>query len=1153
MPDENSMKILENPILYRDEYLKKVRLELLGPVSSDDESLQNSNLASKPTDIFSCGVLYPYGFVDFYGMTQFGGEEVTTDADPTLPDEDDRTPIEGGREQTVDEGREEVELDFDDGDVADDVFSSHQNSQCSFGISFISKADDKLSVKVGFGTYSEKVVEENGRNLKKFSRKQHLFTLELDLGSNAPAGVQKLGDTEVELRYQCYSGSNASLHITFWVTNRKEPINPSEIWQNCIYQPELLVTNDRGFISLGLEEDRGLDEDTRSYALLYRNKKSYCRGHGCSGFWTSDEDGVCRQVRNEFFPVYEIMPILPVGAGDRFKGIDFSFYGNSKLDKGLSNADSNSELISNAELLCEAYHAWILDCQNGLAVLPEHLHEAGNLNLDACKSALGRMRNGVRRLNSNNMLMRAFRLANHAMWLQQVRGGIKSRFQEEPYPEINMRDEKNINRGWRPFQLAFILMNIDGLPLGDSINHEDSSIVDLIWFPTGGGKTEAYLGVAAIALCFSRLIDVNSRSTEVIMRYTLRLLTSQQFQRATYLILSLEFMRQEGMFEDERIKESADEFSAGLWVGRELTPNRVSDAYQHLKRMRTSGKKNKFAILECPWCKASLERSLENGIVDYPGYVSYNAKQFRFTCPDRRCFFGGESSILPIYVIDEQLYENPPSLLLSTVDKFALLPWIDGPQKFLGKTSGKPPSLVIQDELHLISGPLGSVVGHYEELLFGLMRSVDSARTTKIIASTATIRRAKEQVNGLYNRSVAAFPPQGIDYDDSFFAREAKKGETAGEEEIFGRRYVGVFAASDKSVITSQVKLLSALLQLPMQFTEGLLPEKNDENFKDGNDLRKLPDTLDGNFNGVDPYGTLVWYFNSIRELSYADSLLSQDIVERNKILCRRYQIPFGLRRRAVNKKELTSRTKEFEIFEILKRLGVSWTPERRSGAIDVLLATSMISVGVDIDRLGLMVITGQPKNTSEYIQASSRVGRKEPGLVFTLYNQNRARDRSHFETFKGYHQAIYRHVEPTSVTPYSYKCRERALPGLLIGIARHELGLEDPLRLNEIEKKLMDRMEDYFSRVAEASGSEDDVGAARFQLNELLEEWKEKVRYAEDNNQKLNWGKNFGTVEQYDLLKSFGQIQDENDFQAIGMMTSMRNVDVSSSVQVVF
>ncbi len=1154
MTDENP-PILEDSLLFRDELTKRVRLELLGPTQEDSEEDKKYPLKARPTDIFSCGVIYPENFVPAMGNVEEASEvpleEISAEGVDVLEQDDSVSE----QQDTQDQGREEVELTFDDGDIPNDIFSEQQRVQSSFGLSFVSKITAQLAISVNFATYSAEKIEFNGREQVVYKRQQHSFSSKVSVDIAARSGQQTLGDSQIEITFLKRENLGGQAQITFWIRNKKPILSASEIWKNCIFQPEMSIRSDLDFIGLGSNHNNGLDADTRSYSLLYRDSKSFCRGHGCAGFWSVGKDGGCREISSEFFPVHEIMPILPTGEGERFSGIDFSFSANSNLAKGLGDASTNSFIVSNALKLCDAYETWIEIAKQKADGLDSKLRSIGFEHLQKCDEALSRMRSGVGRLESDDYLLRAFRLANHGMWLQQLHGALPSRYLDDEFIEPDLLQESALARSWRPFQLAFILMNLDGLPIGpaDGINQKNSELVDLIWFPTGGGKTEAYLGVAAIAMCFSRLLEPSSSGTEVLMRYTLRLLTSQQFQRATFLVLALENMRRNGLFEEERIQASSNEFSAGLWVGRELTPNKTRDAHRYLSQMRNDGKKNKFAILECPWCKTSLEKRKQDGPHEYDGYISFNSKQFNFCCIEKRCAFsGGVNQHLPIYVIDEQLYEKLPSLVLSTVDKFALLPWNDGPQNFLGKKTGRPPSLVIQDELHLISGPLGSVVGHYEDLIFGIMKSVAPDRTTKIIASTATIRRAVEQVDGLYNRSVSTFPPQGLDYKDSFFAKEAKKGEEVNGKPVFGRRYVGVFAAVDKSHITSQVKLLSALIQLPMGYVEGFLPEKDEKNFADGMDKRKLPESLPNSFKGMNPFGTLVWYFNSKRELSYADSLLSQDIEERIKGLCRRYDIPFGLRRRAVNKQELTSRTKEFEIFEILKQLDISWNPARNCRAIDVLLATSMISVGVDINRLGLMVVTGQPKNTSEYIQASSRVGRQEPGLVFTLYNQNRARDRSHFETFLGYHQSIYRFVEPTSVTPYSYKCRERALPGLLIGVARHILDIGEPSRLSEIETGLLAQLDNYLLRIENSLG-QSEANAARNQLDQLISDWKKKIRDAETTNQELKWGTNFGSVDQFDLLKSYGQVQDENDFEAIGMMTSMRNVDTSASVKVVF
>ena len=244
----------------------------------------------------------------------------------------------------------------------------------------------------------------------------------------------------------------------------------------------------------------------------------------------------------------------------------------------------------------------------------------------------------------------------------------------------------------------------------------------------------------------------------------------------------------------------------------------------------------------------------------------------------------------------------------------------------------------------------------------------------------------------------------------------------------------------------------------------------------------------------------------------------------------------------------MTSRAKENEIFAILDALGNKWSPKTNYDAVDVLLATNMISVGVDIDRLGLMVITGQPKNTSEYIQASSRVGRREPGLVHALYNQNRSRDRSHYENFKGYHQALYRYVEPTSVTPYSFKCRERALPGLVVGIARHILEKETPRGLGEFKADILKQLERYRSRVRKANPNSDELDMLDLQLDQIFQIWERQ----DQSNSELEWGRITAASDKPQLLTVLGQKQDPDDYEKIGLMTSMRNVDANSTVRVV-
>jgi hypothetical protein len=315
------------------------------------------------------------------------------------------------------------------------------------------------------------------------------------------------------------------------------------------------------------------------------------------------------------------------------------------------------------------------------------------------------------------------------------------------------------------------------------------------------------------------------------------------------------------------------------------------------------------------------------------------------------------------------------------------------------------PTLIIQDELHLISGPLGSMAGLYEAAIDMLCQ--DGKVRPKVIGSTATIGRAANQVKALFDRSVLQFPPPGFDASDSFFAVRDEDGAD--------RVYVGVSTAGRSPKFALQA-VLAALLQGPHVLKEiGLTPE--DE---------------------LDPYWTCVAYFNSLRELGGAHVLMLDDVPRQMQFIARR----LGTSPRPLEgpPEELSSRKASNEIPEVLRRLDARLgNPDvYAQQPVDTVLASNMISVGVDVPRLGLMVVNGQPKSTSEYIQATSRVGRGIPGLVTCLYNFGRPRDVSHYEHFLWYHGALYRAVEATSVTPWAARARDKALHAVLIASVRH-------------------------------------------------------------------------------------------------------------------
>ena len=699
----------------------------------------------------------------------------------------------------------------------------------------------------------------------------------------------------------------------------------------------------------------------------------------------------------------------------------------------------------------------------------------------------------------------------------------------KPLKDIDYYTIEKKNASWRAFQLAFILMNIESVSNPES---KERDIVDLIWIPTGGGKTEAYLGLSGFTIFLRRLNDpVNGGGTAIIMRYTLRLLASQQFIRASILICACEKMRRE-LNKSGKFDLGEDEISIGLWVGGDPTPNTNKDAkseYISLTKACKSKEEleenkrqhNKFQVLKCPWCGTKLEVEYADGKKKGIWGYEYGRKNIIF-CPEPKCEFNKK---LPIQVVDEELYKNPPTLLFGTVDKFAALPWKGEVSNLFAlnkDNNNKSPELIIQDELHLISGPLGTIVGLYETAI-DAMCSHKGIRP-KIIASTATIKRAEEQCRMLFDRKVSQFPPSGLNIEDNFFSHEVSV------EDRPGRQYVGLMA-SGKTTTTAQIRLYTALIEAV--------------------NIIDIPDDI------KDKYWTLVGYFNSIRELAKTTTLANDDIASNIQRYMKRI-MKFSSTRYAFNLKELTSRLSSTEIVKTLKNLENEYKTSEEAEktnfninhAIDILLATNMISVGVDVSRLNLMVASGQPKQTSEYIQATSRVGRKYPGLVFTLYNASKTRDRSHYELFYSYHQTFYKYVEPTSITPFSEPARERALHAVFISLVRHLTGLnaEDDAKefnvnldgLDNIKKYILNRAEDL-----DNSLNNDISKETKQELEQIIDRWITKIQTASPD-EKVNY---YSKKADKNLIEPF---LERNNLNAFPTMQSMRNIDNQAGAEII-
>ena len=784
------------------------------------------------------------------------------------------------------------------------------------------------------------------------------------------------------------------------------------------YASERQRDNERAFFQVGLRvgssqpgtpviaeyrQPLGLadDEESRSYELLYRERKTYAVGHGCAAAWTSADGGCSTEVFTEHLPHYDV-PSLSFEFPPGVAAPDVRM--SSLAGDGVEVAG----VIAGLRQFCALYEQWIQNRRTESTSLPKTLRDTAAMHCSKCEIALSKMRCSVELLETDGTVRTAFMLANRAMGMQRLRSELHrdGRYPEEgDFPEP--REDADLAPSWRPFQLGFILSCLESVANSAS---PDRDTVDILWFTTAAGKTEAYLGLTAFAVFLRRMRNpTHGHGTSVIMRYTLRLLTAQQFQRASSLVCACEWIRCHGA--DFGVSLGSAPITIGLWIGSESTPNTTQDALDSCDRLYLGTQTEwPFQLLNCPWCGARLTKG-PGGQGRWGCRRGDRPRRLILFCPDSRCPFHAE---LPVKVVDEDIYGASPDLLFGTVDKFAMLPWkSDSGQLFGCDHDDRPaPELIIQDELHLISGPLGSIVGLYEAGIDILCTA--KGIKPKIVASTATIRRAAEQCQMLYGRRIRQFPPSGIDAGDTFFAREVSIHEKP------GRRYYGIMSTG-KTLTTTEIRLAAALLHAV-------------ENVSCSAAVK-------------DAYWTLVAYFNSLRELGHAATMVNDDIQAHIDNIARRCSTRG---RELPEPDELTSRIPHQSIPEVLAKLFVGYPSD---GAAGVLLASNMLATGVDVDRLNLMMIVGQPKTSAEYIQASSRVGRRYPGIVFALYSGTKPRDRSHFEHFFSYHQAFHRYVEPTSVTPFSGPARDRALHAVLIAVARHLNGLtldRDAARLTE-------------------------------------------------------------------------------------------------------
>lgn len=1013
----------------RERLIGWVRKQLTGP--PDPAGANGPDIIGVlPTERFPCGALYPISPAG-EGIDPASEEGEEADEIPSL----------------VDETREEPAV------------VRRYIPPSSLGFSFFIKGEDiRFQVLCSAARYERAERDERGRFKNDWTRKQlapeaqnaeEFENVACPLKKSRQSFTKLDSNARVDVEWRRFADGwivTISLCNSNEISNDEQAAKDfvAERAEKTLFEAVLRCVIDSGEVGAYPRVDRSLlDEEEQEIELQYADRHVYAIGHGCAAEWKAEDDKVV-EIFSDTMPTVEVPQMTA----------DTGAYGDPVLSLARLSCihDLLTDLQPELAVFVDGYATWVYGQEHSIFDRSVDDHAAAKRIVKRMHEAVSRMRTGLDLLNKSPQVRLAFALANRAM-LDQMRQ--HDRLQGRPRADDAYR--------WRPFQLAFLLTTLESAANKES---DFRDTLDLIWFPTGGGKTEAYLGLIAFQIALRRLRHPDTGGgTTVLMRYTLRLLARDQFIRATRLICALELIRR------ERNDLGAEPITVGMWVGDATSPNTFSKAIELVEKARSTGEKPALVLEHCPWCGDSFKPD--------HNYVS-EERRFQFLCRNTDCGFGASpDTTLPCNVVDEALYAEPPTMLVATVDKFARLAWEERANTFFGGTRHLPPELIIQDELHLIAGALGSVAGLYEAALDIVVQS--RGVYPKYIASTATIRMAQEQVKRLYGREVAVFPPPGLSCDDSFFAR------TVPLDQRPGRIYVG-YLAPMLNRQACMAPLAAALLLAPNAL------------FENEQDRREL----------LDAWWTQMVYHGSLKGVGNSHTAFASAVRDFMRLIQAQPEsgkpAPESDKRATPSIAQLTSLQTAKQNADIFARLKRACDED---GCLDAVLATNMISVGLDVARLGLMIINGQPLTTAEYIQASSRVGRSDvPGVVFTNYYRDQARSLSHYESFRPYHDAFYRFVEPTSVTPYTYQARMRALHAALVIVIRHAsqglLGNPDAGCFDPSTTPIAKVIELLKRRCKQAISGES--GGVDTHIDALVAEWKNEAERCRVSRRKLEY-----------------------------------------------
>lgn len=1007
-----------------------------------------------------------------------------------------------------------------------DESQKYRPSAMGFTAQFVQSGAFKFIFEISGATYEEIDVLFGGRSASKwYKRVAHLEKVVVNWGEISSKPNQLLAldipgpigaIANLQLRWRETDGiaqGGSKIKALTAVVAHKGAKPHVELFQ---FAMALELDGEASFASVDASKllDRENEED-QEIEFLYRHIGNYAFGHGIAVDW---EDGEGHP------PTRVSTTVIPSFYQERLEtsvdGLSINMLEMAVLDK----ANARIPL----EKLVQHYETWIDQQTKLLEGLTGNQLSIGLRLVEKNQHVASRMRKGLFSIfeSPDERIFKAFQLANRAMYLQQQKGLIPEReFIDKKgmaleFPSIVEPDPNDFGT-WRPFQIGFLLMAITGIvnPLD-----EDRREVDLIFFPTGGGKTEAYLGAAALQIIYRRLCDNSHKGVDVIMRYTLRLLTVQQFERSSGLIVALEHLRRAN---PEVL--GTEPISIGVWLGGDTTPNRRSIAVEILEaKAKKFEPANPFVLKKCPWCGAKFSRRDSNK--QWIGYKksTEGVPTLLFVCGDTNCEFSRESKALPIWITDDDVYDHKPSFVLGTVDKFAQLAWQPRARTIFnigdgGQRTGPPPGLIIQDELHLISGPLGSLVGLYEGVIESFCTDLvgDVPIRPKVIASTATTRRYESQVRNLYARDDVTLFPQAISRANETFFSSVKRTNGVADR---GTHYLGINPATYATgqLATSQVSAF----------------------------LSQAPNAWDGALDEMDYYSTSMWFFNSLKELGQSLTLLQSTVVSLLNSMWREARLPNGKTRRLEPIMELTGRISSKEVSTALDDLK---KPNSKNGYVKTCLASSIMEVGVDVSRLGLLTISSQPKLTAQYIQVSGRVGRKPdkgPGLVVMLYNSGRARDRSVYEHFGVFHKRLYAQVEPLSLTPFAIQTMEKGLRGALIALYRIYSPVDvSPTTLNE--ETFEHVVEILRARMKFLNSSFTRIDDFERQVLDFKQEWNQykPVQWVYDwlQEQEDKPSPNTSTALLRRRAKPLGDIRGD---RSINIPQSMRDVDGQTKVE---